>query len=291
MGELIQFLFAGITMGAIYSLVGLGFNLIYNSTGVINFAQGEFVMLGGMFLYTLQQVLHLPLLPSLFLVFLGGGMVGILAEFSTVRPLAKHGVITMIIGTIGLSIALKGIAMVIWGKNALQVSPFVSGDPIPFLGAALDRQVLLVCVVTLFIMLLLWAFFELTLLGKAIQACAINQVAAKLMGIPVEFMVLLSFFLSGAISALAGAFIVPITLVEYGMGTMLGLKGFCAAILGGIGNNLGAVLGGILLGLLEGLSSGYISSTYKDAIAFLLLVVILICRPQGILGKGGGERV
>ncbi len=291
MGELIQFIFAGITMGAIYSLVGLGFNLIYNSTGVINFAQGEFVMLGGMFLYSLQQQLHLPLVPSLFLVFLGGGMVGILAEFSTVKPLAKHGVITMIIGTIGLSIALKGIAMVIWGKNALQVSPFVSGDPLLFFGAALDRQVLLVCVLTLLIMLLLWGFFELTLIGKAVQACSINQTAARLVGIPVEVMVLLSFFLSGAVSALAGAFIVPITLVEYGMGTMLGLKGFCAAILGGIGNNLGAVLGGILLGLLEGLSSGYISSTYKDAIAFLLLIVILIWRPEGILGKGKGERV
>lgn len=291
MAQLIQYIFAGLTMGVIYALTGVGFNLIYNATGVINFAQGEFVMLGAMFLYTLQEVLHWPPLVSLPLVFILGGVVGMVFEFGVVRPLIRLGVITVIIGTIGASVVLKGGAMLVWGKNALAVKPLISEEPLAFLGAALNTQVLVVLVVTALAVAIFWYFFGFTILGRAIQACSVNPLAARLAGIPVERMITISFCLSGALSALAGALIAPITLAEYDMGTMLALKGFCAAIIGGLGNNPGAMMGGLLLGIMEGLSAGYLSSGYKDALAFLVLILVLFWRPEGLITRGKGERV
>jgi len=291
LAQLIQYIFAGLTMGVIYALTGVGFNLIYNATGVINFAQGEFVMLGAMFLYTLQEVLHWPPLVSLPLVFILGGVVGMVFEFGVVRPLIRLGVITVIIGTIGASVVLKGGAMLVWGKNALAVKPLISEEPLAFLGAALNTQVLVVLVVTALAVAIFWYFFGFTILGRAIQACSVNPLAARLAGIPVERMITISFCLSGALSALAGALIAPITLAEYDMGTMLALKGFCAAIIGGLGNNPGAMMGGLLLGIMEGLSAGYLSSGYKDALAFLVLILVLFWRPEGLITRGKGERV
>ena len=291
MAQLLQYIFAGLTMGIIYALTGVGFNLIYNATGVINFAQGEFVMLGAMFLYTLQEVLHWPPIVSLPLVFILGGVVGVVFEYGVVKPLLRLGVITVIIGTIGASVVLKGGAMLVWGKNALAVKPLVSEKPIAVLGAALNTQVLVVLVVTAVAVAIFWYFFGFTILGKAIQACSVNPLAARLAGIPVERMITISFCLSGALSALAGALIVPITLAEYDMGTMLALKGFCAAIIGGLGNNPGAMMGGLLLGIMEGLSAGYLSSGYKDALAFLVLILVLFWRPEGLITRGKGERV
>ncbi len=291
MGNLIQYIFAGLTMGVIYALTGMGFNLIYNATGVINFAQGEFVMLGAMFLYTFQEVLHLSPLVALPLVILIGGGVGIIFEYAVVKPLLRLGIITVIIGTIGASVVIKGIAMLIWGKNAQGVRPLISEKPIAFLGAALNTQVLVVLAVTALAVLILGYFFSFTILGRAIQACAINPLAARLTGIPVGRMITLSFILSGGLSALAGGLIAPITLAEYDMGTMLALKGFCAAIIGGLGNNSGAFIGGLLLGIMEGLSAGYLSSGYKDALAFLVLILVLFWKPEGIISHGKGERV
>lgn len=291
MGDLIQYIFAGLTMGVIYALTGVGFNLIYNATGVINFAQGEFVMLGAMFLYTFQEVLHLSPTVSLPLVILMGGGVGVLFEYGVVKPLLRLGVITVIIGTIGASVVFKGGAMLIWGKNAQSVRPLISEKPMAFLGAALNTQVLVVLAVTALVVLLLWYFFSFTVLGVAIQACAINPLAARLTGIPVGRMITLSFILSGGLSALAGGLIAPITLAEYDMGTMLALKGFCAAIIGGLGNNPGALIGGLLLGVMEGFSAGYLSSGYKDALAFLVLILVLFWRPEGLITRGKGDRV
>ncbi len=291
MVNLIQYLFAGLTMGVIYALTGVGFNLIYNATGVINFAQGEFVMVGAMLLYTFQEVLHIPSPIALVLVVIGGIIVGLVFEHTVVKPLMPMGVITVIIGTIGASVVLRGGAMLIWGKDALAVSPLLSERPIFLFGAALNTQVLVVMAITALAVLFLWYFFSHTIVGRAIQACAMNPLAALLAGIPMEEMMALSFLLSGSLSALAGGLIAPITLAEYDMGTMLALKGFCAAIIGGLGNNPGAFVGGLLLGVMEGLSAGYLSSGYKDALAFLVLILILLWRPEGLISRGRGERV
>jgi len=289
--QLIQYLFAGITMGVIYALTALGFNLIFNSTGVINFAQGEFVMLGAMFLYTFQEILHWPPVVSLCITLILGAFIGVIFEYTAVKPLMRAGIITVIIATIGASVVMQGMAMLIWGKNALSVRPIISEEPVKFLGAALNTQVLLIVIITSIAMLILWVFFSFTIVGRAIRACSINPLSAKLAGIPVDKMTTLSFLLSGAVSALAGGLIAPITLAEYNMGTMLALKGFCAAIIGGLGNNPGAVVGGLLLGMAEGLSAGYLSSGYKDALAFVVLITVLLAKPEGLITKGRGERV
>ncbi len=291
MDQFIQYLFAGLTMGVIYALTAVGFNLIYNATGVVNFAQGELVMLGAMFLYTLQEVLHWPPFISLPMVFFLGAMVGVIFELTVVKPLLRLGIITVIIGTIGASVFLKGAAMLVWGKNALSVSVLLSEKPTSILGANVNTQVLVVLAVTSIVVLFLWYFVGYTMVGRAIKACSINTLAAKLSGIPVEGMITISFCLSGGLSALAGGLIAPITLAEYDMGTMLALKGFCAAIIGGMGNNTGALIGGLLLGIMEGMSAGYLSSAYKDALAFLILILVLFWRPEGLITRGTGERV
>jgi len=283
--QLAQYLVTGITSGAIYALVALGFTIVYNATEVINFAQGEFVMLGGMITATVLASLGMPLISSVIIAIALVTLIGILFERLALRPVREAPVMNLIIITIGGSILIKGAAMLIWGKDARPIRPFTPAEPIHVLGAVVTTQSLWVLGGMALAVILLHFFYEYSISGKALRACAYNRKAARLCGISVERMVLFSFALSSGIGALAGVLIAPITYTAYDVGTMLGLKGFCAAILGGLGSNLGAVFGGILIGLLESLSAGYVSSGYKDAVAFLILLLVLYFRPAGILGK------
>ena len=208
-----------------------------------------------------------------------------------IEPAREGSVVTLIIITIGASIALRGLAQVVWGKE-FHALPAFSGDaPIHVLGATLLPQSLWVLGVATAIVIGLYLFFNRTLLGKAILAASHNRDAAQLVGINITFVMLLSFGLSGALGAVAGILVAPITLTNFEIGIMLGLKGFAAAILGGLGNGLGAVLGGLIVGIAEAMGAGYISSDYKDAIAFVLILVVLFVKPSGLLGKAGTERV
>ncbi len=283
MGEFLQYLFSGLTSGAIYALIALGFTIIYNATEVINFAQGEFVMLGAMFMATFCG-LGVPIPLAFTGAVLLTALVGILVERLAIYPARKASPITLIIITIGLSILIKGVAMFVWGKDPLPVPSFVGEKPIAIFGATLVPQSLLVLVVALLAVLAMEAFFKRTLTGKAMRACAANRLAARLLGIRVEPLVLLAFAISAGISALAGVIISPITFATYDMGTMLGLKGFSAAVLGGLTSSSGSVLGGFLLGILEALAAGFISSAYKDAAAFIILVLMLLIKPEGLFG-------
>jgi len=284
MGEILQFIFSGLTSGAIYALIALGFTIIYNATEVINFAQGEFVMLGAMFMATFCA--HgFPLPVAFVLSVLLTALVGILVERLAIYPARKATPITLIIITIGLSILIKGLAMFIWGKNPLPVPAFVGEKPLKVLGATIVPQSILILLVALVGVWALETFFQKTLIGKAMRACAANRLAACLLGIKVEPLILLSFALSAGLSAIAGVIISPITFATYDMGTMLGLKGFSAAVLGGLTSSTGSVLGGFILGVLESLAAGYFSSAYKDAAAFIILVIMLLLRPEGIFGK------
>jgi len=287
--QLMQYLVTGVTTGSIYALVALGFTIIYNATEIINFAQGEFVMLGGMLAASVLSLLGLPLLPSVLIAIAAATLIGIIFERLAIRPVKNASPINLIIITIGGSILIKGAAMLVWGKDARPLKSFATGSPINLFGAVITRQSLLVVAGMVVAVTLLHIFYERTITGKALRACAYNKKAARLCGISVEKMVLMSFALSALIGAFAGVLIAPITYTAYDVGTMLGLKGFCAAILGGLGSNPGAVLGGLLIGTLESLSAGYISSGYKDAVAFLILLLVLYFRPTGILGKGAGK--
>lgn len=290
MAELLQFLFSGITVGAIYALVGLGFSIIYNASHVINFAQGEFVMLGGMatvFLMAggLPLVVAAPL--AVFLVVL----VGLLLEKLAVEPARNATVVTLIIITIGASIFIRGVVEVTLGKNFHRLPAFSGETPIMIGGAALQPQSLWVIGALAVVVAALKWFFDHTRLGKAILATSHNRLAAQLVGIEIRTILLVSFGLSAALGALAGILTAPITLTRYDIGIMLGLKGFAAAILGGLGSGFGAVAGGLLLGVLEALGAGYVSSAYKDAIAFVIILGVLVFLPSGLFGARRTERV
>jgi branched-chain amino acid transport system permease protein len=290
-GQLIQYIFTGVTVGSIYAMVALGFNIIYNVTEIINFAQGEFVMLGGLFMVFFTAAVHLPLPLAFLLTVAAVTGVGALMERLTINPLKNATVLTMIIVTIAVSILLKGIAMFIWGKDPYIFPPFTGSTPIFILGAAIQTQTLWVLLITGVVVVLLTLFFKKTRYGKAMLACADDPEAARLVGIKVSVMVLISFALSAAIGAVAGAIITPISLMEYDRGALLGLKGFGAAVLGGLGSFYGAVVAGFFLGIIESLCAGLISSGYKDAVALLLLLLVLFVRPSGLFGNVEASKI
>jgi branched-chain amino acid transport system permease protein len=280
---LLQYLISGLTSGAIYALIALGFGIIYNTTTIINFAQGEMVMLGAM---SAISIYHLA--PSLPVAFVGGvaavALVGLVLERLALRPVRDPSPLTLIIITVGAAVLIKGVAMLLWGKEAYPLPPFSGNVPFHLGEATILPQNLWVLGLTVVLVAALEAFFRLTLVGKAMRACAYNPRAARLVGIAAGRMVQLSFVLSAALGAGAGILIAPLTLGVYDMGAMLGLKGFSAAIIGGLGSLMGGVLGGLLLGLAEAFTSGLISSGYRDAVAFLLLLIVLFVRPQGVVG-------
>jgi branched-chain amino acid transport system permease protein len=284
MEELLQYLFSGVTNGAIYAIIALGFTMLYNATELINFAQGEFVMLGALSFVSLWNGCHLPLLVAFAITVVGLALLGMLFERLAIRTVRRPHPIVLVIITVGVSIFLRGVAMLGWGKDAHGAPSFTKHPPFHIAGASLLPQSLWIIGIVLIVVLGLQIFFKRTLTGKAMQACAISKRAAWLLGIPSERMVLFAFAISAAMGAVAGMIIAPITMCSYDMGTLLGLKGFCAAMLGGLGSSMGSVLGGFLLGILEALGIGYFSSSLKDAIAFLLLLLILYVRPSGILG-------
>lgn len=290
MQEILQYLFSGITNGAIYAVIAVGFSMLYNSTELINFAHGEFVMLGGLGIVTLWGGSLLPLPAAFVLTVIGVAFVGFLLERVALRKVSRSQPIVLVIITIGASIFLRGIGMLIWGKDAHAIPSFIKLSPMDVFGAKLMPQSILILAIVLLVVVGLHLFYRKTLTGKAMQACAINEKAAWLSGIPSDQMVLLAFFLSAGIGAIAGIIIAPITMCGYDMGILLGLKGFCAAMLGGLGSLWGSLVGGLLLGISESLGVGYVSSSLKDAIAFLVLLLILYIRPTGILGIKEAKR-
>jgi branched-chain amino acid transport system permease protein len=288
--EFLQFAFSGLTVGAVYALVALGFTLIYNASDVINFAQGEFVMLGGMTTVFLGLAgVPLPLAAALAIIVTVA--VGLALHRFAIEPARASGAVVLIIITIGASIFLRGLAQVVFDKRFHSLPSFIGGDAIRVGGAAILPQSLVVLAGAVVIVVLLWGFIERTLTGKAMIATAANEVAARLVGIDTRAIVALSFAISAAIGAVAGILITPITLTSYDVGTLLALKGFAAAMFGGIGSAVGAVIGGLLLGLFEAFAAGYVSSQYKDAVAFLVILIVLFAMPRGLFGRAPVERV
>lgn len=290
MQQLLQYLFSGLTTGAIYAVIGVGFSMLFRSTELINFAHGEFVMLGAMLLVLLWKTLGLPLIIAAPLTVAGVALTGLVFERTAIRTARNPHPIVLVIITVGASIFLRGLAMVIWGKDTYSLPSFSAHAPINVAGAMLLPQSILILIAVFSVSLGLYLFYRKTITGKAMIACAISRKAAWLMGIPARKMVLLAFAISTALGGIAGIFIAPITMCTYDMGTVLGLKGFCAAMIGGLGNLWGALLGGFLLGILEAYGVGLLSSGLKDAIAFFLLLLILYFRPGGIINTAVTER-
>jgi branched-chain amino acid transport system permease protein len=292
-GALLQFVAGGVTAGAIYALVALGFSIIYNASHAINFAQGEFVMIGGMAAVALAAG-GVPLWAAVPLAVLAAAGVGVAVHKLAIDPARRSAgtdVVTLIIITIGVSLFLRGAAQVLWDKRIHALPPFSGSAPIAIGPATIVPQSLWVMGGAALAVLALRWFFQRTLFGKAMLATAHNPLAARLMGIPTARVMAVSFALASALGALGGVLTAPITFTSYDIGVMLGLKGFAAAMLGGLGSFGGAVAGGLLLGLLESLGAGLVSSAYKDAIAFVVILVVLFLMPGGLFGARGSERV
>ncbi|MEB8386462.1 branched-chain amino acid ABC transporter permease [Rhodobacteraceae bacterium KMM 6894] len=290
MPELMQFILSGLTVGAVYALVALGFTIIYNASDVVNFAQGEFVMLGGMItVFAYEAGLPLPL--AAVIAILVTSAVGVALNKLAIEPARGAPVVSLIIITIGASIFIRGVTQLVFDKQLHRFPSFSGDDPIHVFGATILPQSLWVMAGAVAVFVALWLFFTRTLTGKAILATSNNRLAAQLVGINTNWVMTLSFAMSAGIGALAGVLVTPITLVSYDVGIALALKGFAAAMLGGMGNPKGALVGGVLLGLLEAMTAGYISSQYKDAAAFIVILAVLFAMPQGLFGKKSTDRV
>ena len=288
--EFLQYLISGVTVGAIYGLVGLGFSIIYNSSQVINFAQGEFVMIGGMATVSLIGA-GIPMPLAMLGAITISVVIGVIIEKFCIEPSRNASVVTLIIITIGASIFLRGAAEVVWDRNFHSLAPISGDTPINIGGAMLLPQSAWIVVSLVAVVIALWYFFNRTLMGKAMLATSYNRLAAQLVGIQVRNILLLSFVLSSALGAFAGILIAPIAMTYSTVGIMLGLKGFSAAIVGGLGNPMGAIIGGLIVGIAEAMTAGYISSAYKDAVAFIIILGVLFFMPNGMFGRQVVEKV
>jgi branched-chain amino acid transport system permease protein len=256
----------------------------------VNFAQGEFVMLGGMTTVFLTLA-GVPLPLAALLAVVAAVAVGLALHRFAIEPARGASAVVLIMITIGASIFLRGAAQVVFDKRFHSLPPLLGNDPLRIGGASILPQSLIVLAGAVVIVVLLWAFIDRTLFGKAVIATAANRLAARLVGIDTRRIGSFSFAVSAAIGAVAGILVTPITLTSYEVGTLLALKGFAAAMLGGMGNAAGAVVGGLVLGLLEAFAAGYLSSQYKDAVAFLVILGVLFVMPQGLFGRAKIDRV
>lgn len=290
MATFLQFLFGGLLAGAIYALIALGWTLIYNVSGILNLAQGEFVMVGALVFIELRVEHGLPVAVAAPLAIAITVAIGVLLDVVVLRRIPPTRLIPMILATVGASIVLRELASVVFGKDPLRVPPLVSGAPLTIGGATVLPHTLLIWATVAVLLIALTLYFTVTLFGKAMRACSDNPVGARTVGISTIRMRTISFAMSAGLGAIAGILIVPITSMSWDGGTVLGIKGFIAAVFGGMGSYVGAVVGGLLLGILEAMGAGYVSSAYKDVFALASLIALLLFRPQGLLGRASSEQ-
>lgn len=290
MGLFLQLLFTGIGIGAVYALVALGFVLIFRATNVVNFAQGEFSMVGAFMMVVFAVDLGWPYWLS-FLAALGGmALLGALFNLGVYYPLRHRSFLPVIISTIGASILLANTTLALYGPQPQVLSGWFETPGIQLGPVYLDSQYLLIIVVTAILVAFQYWFFEHTLLGKKLQATSQDKEMASLVGIPVAVMIMITFVYSAILGGIAGILVAPILFVSIQMGSSIALKAFAATIIGGFGDVAGAIIGGLALGVIETFGAAYISVPYKDGFAFLVLVMFLVFRPQGIFGERVAEK-
>lgn len=285
----LQLVITSLAMGIIYGMIAMGMVLIWRAVGIVNFAQGELLMIGAFVAYAVSEQLGLPMGAALIVCALIMGFIGVLFQFITYWPLRKSWDITVIISTIGASIALKEFATMIWGPAPLSVNPIVPGVA-KFSTVSIEWQFLLIIGIAAILMGLVFVLLERTYLGHLLQATAQDQYAASLIGIPVILAISLTFAISALITGVGGLLLAPVFFVTTTMGGITGLKAFAGVIIGGFGSVQGAIIGGILVGVVDTFAGAYISTTYRDAIVFMFLILALVVRPQGIFGEKISEK-
>ena len=285
-----QLLFTGLGIGAIYALVALGFVLLIRAANVVNFAQGEFSMLGAYLMVVLASVLGVPYYVALPIAVAVMAGFGVLFAGATYWPLRSRGQLPVIISTIGASIFLANVVLIAYGPSPAVLPGLFDNEGFEIGGVFMESQYISIIVAAALLVLLQFLIFEKTLLGKKLQATSQDKEMASLLGIPVATMVLITFAYSSALGGLAGILVAPVLFVSVGMGALISLKAFAANIIGGFGNIPGAILGGLALGVVETFGAAFISVPYKDAIAFALLLLFLLVRPQGLFGEKIAEK-
>jgi branched-chain amino acid transport system permease protein len=285
-----QLLFTGIGIGAVYALVALGFVLIFRATNVVNFAQGEFSMVGAFLMVVFAVDLGWPYWLSLLASLAGMALLGVVFNLGVYYPLRNRSFLPVIIATIGASIFLANTVLALYGPQPQVLQGWFDTPGIQLGSVYLDSQYLLIIAVTIVLVVFQYWFFEHTLIGKKLQATSQDKEMASLLGIPVSAMIMLTFVYSALLGGIAGILVAPILFVSIQMGATIALKAFAATIIGGFGDVAGAIIGGLALGVIETFGAAYVSVPYKDGFAFLVLVAFLIFRPQGIFGERVAEK-
>lgn len=287
MGEfshLVQFFLSGITAGSIYALIAVSLLIVYRVSNLICFAQGEFFVIGALTMTTLLSR-GIPYILSFLISLAVAVILGGLIQKTVIKRIIRSSIGTLIVMTIGISLLLRGVSLLIWGREAYVTKALIEGPPIRFFGASLPLQVLVILSITAACLFLLYLFFEKTLEGLAMRACAENQDGASLMGINVGRISLFAWMWGGGIGALAGMVVSPLLFIQYMSGIMPMVKGFIAMSIGGLGSLFGVTLGGFLLGLVEAYTIGLVSSKFADAVVFTVLVLCLLFKPSGLFGR------
>jgi branched-chain amino acid transport system permease protein len=271
----LQVLFQGLALGSIYALVALGFVLIIRATNVVNFAQGDFAMLGGYAIVLAAGVM---------------AIIGVAFNYGVYYPLRNRPFLPVLISTLGASIFLQNTILALFNPQPRPLDKLINIDGVTIGGVFLDSQYLVILVFTILAVAFQYFFFEHTLIGKKLQATSQDKDMARLLGIPVTWMIIITFVYSSVLGGMAGILVAPILFVSIGMGSTIALKAFAATIIGGFGDVAGAIVGGIIIGVIESFAAYYISVPYKDAYAFLALFLVLLFRPQGIFGEKVSEK-
>lgn len=284
LSTLLQFLIGGFSVGCIYGLVGIGYSVLYNSSGIINFAQGGFVMLGGMLTYILYSIVGIPLVLSMLAAIALVSCLGLAIDWAVIRRLRQRNasVLIMILATLACQILIENATLHLVDDKPHSIPYFTPGSPLQFLGVAVSLQIIWIVGVSLLLVFLLGLLYGRTQFGRAMRACAINPEVARILGINVERMVAVGFILSAALGAVGGILITPTQYTAFNIGVPFAVSGFIAAIIGGLGNPLGAFIGGIALGVLQAIGVVFIDAGYKNVVAFTILLSLLFLRPQGL---------
>ena len=281
----IQSIFSGITTGSIYALIGIGISLIFRVSNSLNLMQGEYFTLGVMVVVS-GLALGLPMPVAMLVAVVTAIGVGMIFERITVHLVRKKDMLVKLMLSLACALLLEAAFMLIWGKSSVTLPPLPGPDNITVAGASLSPQVLWIIGAAVILVISLNVYFKFSRFGRAIRACSDNELAARLMGIPVQRVIFFSYALSSAIGAIAGFLIAPLVLVNFGTGMFIMIKGFIAAVIGGLNRPNGALLGGLAIGLLEAFGSSMISSQYKDTIVYTLLFLALVYAPVLLRRKG-----
>lgn len=282
--QIAQVLIAGLTNGSIYALIALGFSLVFAVSGYLNLVQGEYVVIGGLVTIALTEWMGVPMIPAVLAAVVAACVFGYVLQKLSLSPRRRLSPDAALIVTLGGAFIARGGAMVIFGKDPLALPSFSGERPVIWNDVVVATQSFWIMGALAVASASLWWFFSKTYTGKAMRACAQNPTGARLVGIDLSRMAVVAFVTSALLGGVAGIVVAPLNFVTYDEGLAIGIKGFIAAIFGGLGSYPGALLGGIILGLGESLGAAYLSSQFKDAIAFVALLVVLLLRPNGLIG-------